>query len=74
MKPFPGEASLCSWLVAAFQAGLCVLFAQTCVPSLPEFLLPGPHCFAGPRTQTRLYRLWGTRRARGRAAVALGLL
>lgn len=48
VKLLPGEAALSSRLVAAFQAGLDVLFAETCVPSLPESLLVGPTASRSP--------------------------
>lgn len=40
MDPLPGEASCQSWLVAVFQASLCVLFMQTYASSLPKPPLP----------------------------------
>lgn len=36
----PGEGSCQSGLVAVRQASLCVLFPQTCAPSLPKAPLP----------------------------------
>lgn len=49
MKLLPGEASLCSRLVAAFQASLEEPFAETCVPSLPESLCSGSTAWLSPR-------------------------
>lgn len=54
VNPLPGDASRCSGLVAAFQASLCVLFAQTSVSSLPESQCYGPTALLSPKASQAL--------------------